>query len=222
MEMRPEALAWLLEGTVESEVESGVISDDQGQDVVVTPALTAAIEDYEEALREVLAEAIVSYNYVAPEDADEWLDDFYASDPHQVDVPLDALMTLRGEGVGHWDGRWDSHFASPEIEDLNKRFKRQLSQYADGSGGGSVEDAFLEAVYTAAPPGDYKANAEGPCSERLLEGMFAAIEREAKQAQVSLKKLASDPRRYAPQIEHVRHAHRTIKILSRRLDRDIS
>ena len=60
-----------------------------------------------------------------------------------------VLMTLRGEGVGIWDGRWDHLFKNPKkaISALESYFKQTLGKYADDTGGGSLNQALMDAVY---------------------------------------------------------------------------
>ena len=58
-----------------------------------------------------------------------------------------VLMTLRGEGVGIWDGRWDKHFTDDnDIKELERYLKRVLGSFADDTGSGSLEYAFLDAA----------------------------------------------------------------------------
>jgi len=60
-----------------------------------------------------------------------------------------VLMTLRGEGVGIWDGDWDHFFNDhkKDIKELEKELKRKLGKYADDTGTGSLNQAFDDAAY---------------------------------------------------------------------------
>jgi len=62
--------------------------------------------------------------------------------------PFLVLMTLRGEGVGIWDGDWDEFFVTPnkDIPDLEKFLKQRLGNYADSTGSGSLNEAFMDAA----------------------------------------------------------------------------
>jgi len=64
------------------------------------------------------------------------------------DGPYAVLMTLRGEGVGVWDGRWEHHFkpehAEQAVRNLKVTLQKELRRWADDTGGG-VLTAALEA-----------------------------------------------------------------------------
>lgn len=69
-----------------------------------------------------------------------------------------VLMTLMGEGVGIWDGRWDHFFSDErkEIKALQQHLERRLGKYADDSGGGVLPQAFEEAAFQTAAPERYE------------------------------------------------------------------
>jgi hypothetical protein len=56
-------------------------------------------------------------------------------------------MTLRGEGVGIWDGRWDDFYSQDEIDDVQKFLEEQLGSFADDAGSGSLTEVFDDAAY---------------------------------------------------------------------------
>jgi hypothetical protein len=75
--------------------------------------------------------------FVRGEDADDLFLDF---------GPTSVLMTLRGDGEGIGDGRWDSHFvdgqAEAAIERLTKHLQSSLARWAAEDGSGLLPDAF--------------------------------------------------------------------------------
>ncbi len=129
-------IRWLLDGVREAH---GIERRGRSH---VTPALRKAIDEYEEELYALLL------SFVAVESS--WprrdVEDFVARLWDDGDASLNVLMTLNGEGVGIWDGRWDEYFTEPEIERLTRELKRKLGRYADETGGGSVNEALMEAA----------------------------------------------------------------------------
>lgn len=75
------------------------------------------------------------------------------ADLYDAQGPYAVLMTLRGEGVGVDDGRWD-HFVrdGAALGDLKKHLKTRLRRWSDGEGSGLLEDV-LEADAEAADDG---------------------------------------------------------------------
>lgn len=67
-------------------------------------------------------------------------------------APYNVLMTLRGEGVGIWDGRWDEYLASGTLTALKNWLKRDptLLEWADSSGAGKLNEAFDAAAHQTA------------------------------------------------------------------------
>ena len=62
-----------------------------------------------------------------------------------------VFMTLRGEGVGIWDGDWDEFFENDkDLKDLEKFLEQKLRKYADHTGGGSLNQAIDNAAYEQA------------------------------------------------------------------------
>lgn len=64
----------------------------------------------------------------------------------ECDAPYNVLMTLRGEGVGIWDGRWDHLFMDGMIPELERYLEdhKELQKYC--CSGGLLDDAFMIAV----------------------------------------------------------------------------
>lgn len=63
-----------------------------------------------------------------------------------------VLMTLRGEGVGIWDGRWDHFFPEEGIEALLKTLATPKFRFwADDTGSGLVNEALIECVHRHFP-----------------------------------------------------------------------
>jgi hypothetical protein len=60
------------------------------------------------------------------------------------------MLTLRGEGAGIWDGRWDEYFTEEQIRRLQPFLKDRLGDYADDTGTGKLNDAIREAAEDAA------------------------------------------------------------------------
>lgn len=81
-----------------------------------------------------------------------------------------VFMTLRGEGVGIWDGSWDDHFVNPkDIKELGKFLGKKLGKYADSTGGGSLNQAIDDAAHD-------QAEEEDDDYERLREDKGEALE----------------------------------------------
>lgn len=98
---------------------------------------------------------------------DAWVKKNPLKDMFNADTLMDAdggynvFMTLRGEGVGIWDGRWDEYFNDPkkDIKSLEKVLKQKLRKYADDTGGGSLNQAIDDAAYEQAYGDDADAMA---------------------------------------------------------------
>lgn len=75
-----------------------------------------------------------------------------------------VLMTLRGEGVGIWDGRWD-HFFRPAslrvaMDSLKRTLQRDLGRWADVTGGGVLNDAFSRDAHACSDDADVELDEE--------------------------------------------------------------
>lgn len=91
--------------------------------------------EYDEALMAALEELVKKY---PPED-DASADDLWAAE-----APYLVLMTLRGEGVGIWDGDWAQFYE--DTDKAEKFLKGKLGKFADSSGSGKLENAFMNAA----------------------------------------------------------------------------
>ncbi len=91
---------------------------------------------YDQALKQALEELVRKF---PP------MDDATADDLWQQQAPYLVLMTLRGDGVGIWDGDWD-HFYE-DTSEAEKFLKKRLGKFADEVGSGSLEEAFRDAAY---------------------------------------------------------------------------
>jgi hypothetical protein len=104
-----------------------------------TPEVLKEASKFEKDLERALKEWVKKNPLAADYDASDLMDDEGA---------YNVLMTLRGEGVGIWDGRWDQYFKnSREIKVLEAHLKRKVGKYADDTGGGSLNMAFDNAAY---------------------------------------------------------------------------
>lgn len=138
--MDAETLEWLIEG----EAESMQLDVDRGS-LRVTPEVSRVVDAYTEALEASLT-AFLRQSGRTAEQADALAWELMT----EGDAAYAVLMTLRGEGVGIWDGRWDAWFSSDEIEKLKAHLKRELGGYADDAGTGSLNDALRDAALEAA------------------------------------------------------------------------
>lgn len=97
----------------------------------VSDALVRVAEEYDGAVEIALGEMVKVFppkGGATPEDIFE------------ADGAYNILMTLRGEGVGIWDGRWEEFY--DDTEGPEQFLKDTLSQYADDTGGGKLNEAF--------------------------------------------------------------------------------
>lgn len=116
------------------------------QDVEITDALEDEVEAYETALQDALEVVAMGF----PRGSKITAEDLWDAEASYL-----VLMTLRGEGVGIWDGSWDDFFDEREIKEVEKLLKSRLHSFADDSGGGSLNEALMNAVSeTAGEPED--------------------------------------------------------------------
>ena len=106
-----------------------------------TPDVIKAVEAYERDAKKALEEWV-------KKNPDAMAEEFDADDLWDEKGSYLILMTLRGEGVGIWDGDWDHFFKEGSVpDDLEKHLERKLNKHADDSGGGSVNEAFDNAAW---------------------------------------------------------------------------
>lgn len=126
-----EALEFWLDGFAESEeVDSG--------DVHITSELQDAWDNFGFAVQESLDKHL----------GEAKTEEIYDSEGFES-VTSDVYATLAGHGVGIWDGRWDGYLSKSQIESLQKKLDKDLGKYVDDAGGGSLNEAFMEAVWAA-------------------------------------------------------------------------
>lgn len=71
---------------------------------------------------------------------------------HELDDAIwsDVYGTIGGYATGSWD-RWDSYFGIVKNQKITAALKKDLSKWADFTGGGRLNEAFMEAVYAKNP-----------------------------------------------------------------------
>lgn len=124
----------LLRQFVEMAAESAELKN--WKDADVTEEVELEAEKYDAAVLEALAELVRKY---PPENGTTARDLWLANGPYLI------LMTLRGEGVGIWDGDWDQFYR--DTKPAEKFLKSKLSRFAGETGTGSLEDAFQSAAF---------------------------------------------------------------------------
>jgi hypothetical protein len=112
-----------------------------------------AAAEYDSELAAALDEVVRTVPPAGGADADDLWD---------AEAPYIVLMTLRGEGVGIWDGRWDRFYTDREIKRVEAILERRLRRFADDTGSGSLEEAFMNAASEIAGDPDYAPNAYRP------------------------------------------------------------
>lgn len=122
-----------------------------------TPEVQAEAKRYDKALAEALSDLVEKYPPKNGATADDLWD---AKGPYLV------LMTLRGEGVGIWDGRWDEFY--DDTKKVETFLEKRLGKFADDTGGGSLEEAFINAAFETCP-----CSCDNTC-RGCSEGMTAA------------------------------------------------
>jgi len=131
---------------VEMAAESAEIKNHR--DAKATPAVKSEAKKYAAELEKVLLEYLKKHPLTgegyADKSPEDQLDELMTAEAEYL-----VLMTLRGEGVGTWDGDWDHFFADEkkEIKAMNDFLKSKLRKYSDGTGAGSLETAFLDAAF---------------------------------------------------------------------------
>lgn len=133
--------------------ESCEISHDEREDLEVTPALVAAFVEFENEAEKVLLEVLPGHPGFVCEDPQEFITD--------ENIYL-VLMTLRGEGVGIWDGRCDHYFEKPSenIPPLEKILKARLVHLVEETGTGKLNDALMECSFETTGNGDQLSDPE--------------------------------------------------------------
>ncbi len=110
---------------------------DQYDEAEATEEVVEEAKRYDVALAKALRELVEKHPPA---------DDATADDLWKAKGPYLVLMTLRGEGVGIWDGRWEDFYDDDEIEEVQRFLKQKLHGFADDTGSGSLEAAFMNAA----------------------------------------------------------------------------
>lgn len=118
------------------------------KDAEVTPELIRVATEYDAALRWTLDEVVMRF----PPKNGASADDLWSANASYL-----VLMTLRGEGVGIWDGDWEDFY--PDTDKVQAFFERKLGLYADSSGSGKLNEAFMNAASETCGDPDYSPNA---------------------------------------------------------------
>lgn len=111
--------------------------DDGGDeaDCAVTQEVIEAAQEYDAALWNALEVLVKKHPPKGKATAEDLWD---------AEAPYLVLMTLRGEGVGIWDGRWDEFYK--DTDDAQDFLASRLKKFADGTGGGKLDEAFFNAA----------------------------------------------------------------------------
>ncbi len=157
MYMSESTLLWLLEGISERNFHYADTGEDIDPttlipkgDLEVTATLKETWESYENVLRIALIEWLIvpeNFSGLSADSAESMADALIVNH----DAPYAVFMTLNGEGVGIWDGRWGEMLTDAQIESLSKHLKGRLHDFADGCGSGSDNEALDEATYKRTP-----------------------------------------------------------------------
>lgn len=130
---------------------SGRVPREVKNELEVTPELREVTSEYEAALESALEEVVRRW---PPEDGAS------AAALFADDAPYLVLMTLRGEGVGIWDGRWDSHYpGSDDTNAIGEFLKEKLGGdrgFASDAGSGRLTEELRNAVYDAMNRAGYR------------------------------------------------------------------
>ena len=134
--LSPQTLDWLVEGAADSaEIENSREAE-----------ATSAVKTLAKKFERDLEKAMEGWHQKNP---DALVEDMEVDDLLDDGAAYLVLMTLRGEGVGIWDGDWDHYFVDGDrgIKVLERHLEQKLGQYADDTGGGSLNEALEEAAY---------------------------------------------------------------------------
>ena len=155
----------LLDDLVRMEAESMEIDDPSSAHA--TDEVFEEAERFDESLRDLLLDIVEE---LPPRD-DATARDLYAGNGAYL-----VLMTLRGEGVGIWDGDWDQFYDEQDLELVEEALKKGLAEYADDTGGGTLTEALRSAAEETAPEGEEEEE-EGDDSGSVREELLELIER---------------------------------------------
>jgi hypothetical protein len=146
----------LLHQLIEMEAESGDLGT---EDVEVTEEVLRVAKEYDAALASALDELVRTHPPKGGTTADDLWDNM---------GPYLVLMTLRGEGVGIWDGRWEDFYDHAQLRRggaVNDFLKRKLKQFVN-EGSGILDAALMNAAYAAAGDDEMESNARGGTADQ--------------------------------------------------------
>ncbi len=123
----------LLQSFVEMEAESMELEN--WKDAEVNDEVLEVARDYDAALMKALEELVKAH----PPENEASAEDLWAAE-----APFLVLMTLRGEGVGIWDGDWSRFYE--DTDEAEEFLKKKLGKFADGSGAGLFAEACMSAA----------------------------------------------------------------------------
>lgn len=124
------------------------------RDAEATPEVKKEAQKFEAAVEKALKAWVKKYPLAEGYDVSDLMDESRSGGQGGYKV----LMTLRGEGVGIWDGDWDHFFndSKKEIKALQRFLGKKLSSFADETGTGSLNQAFDNAAYETAGGEEYE------------------------------------------------------------------
>ena len=151
-------LDWLVEGVIERNHHYAETGEDidkaelvERGDGKANAELRVLWIKFETALRSALYDWASAHARYRPEgyaSAEAWVEAMVGEDAAYA-----VFMTLNGEGVGIWDGRWEHLFdernGSVAVDTLGDYLEERLGEYADNSGGGSLNEAMENCTYLA-------------------------------------------------------------------------
>lgn len=146
---------WVLEGVIDYErsvaMEDNQRCPDPEQDWIHKPDVEAEIAGFEAEL-------------------DACWRDFCAAEGLDPDIAwdlpehgaVDVIMTIEGQGIGIWDGRWDPWLREEQIKRFTQMFQERLKPWVVDGGGGRLQEALVfEAQKEIAAHWDRHAKAHG-------------------------------------------------------------
>ena len=129
-------LDWLVQGVADSHgFEDSHLAE-------ATPHVALMFSCFEKAC-ESLLEVLLQIDDIHPKERTT------SSVLMEADAPYLIFMTLNGEGVGIWDGRWDHFFKEDtgSLGVLEDKIKEILFIWADDTGCGVLNEALESAAY---------------------------------------------------------------------------
>lgn len=126
------------------QMEAEALDFDNWRDASITEATIVEYNKYKTKLREILE------HLLGPELALQLME--------EGNAPYAVLMTLRGEGVGIWDGRWEQWIGAisqkwKSLKNFSSSLKHYLGSFADSTGTGTLNLAFSESAFDSMAQG---------------------------------------------------------------------